>query len=279
MELFISDLDKTLLSDDAQLANYAKTELNQMIQEGLQFSIATARGHIAATQIIQGLKIQHPIVVANGSFITDYQSGEILMMQNIQDNIKEAALKIMVDLEFYPFVSASNGQSSFLYHSHIDNEGLQWYLNELIHTKDPRRKDVKNIYHALEHKIISFTGIGKKEKVEQVYNILTSEFENQLEIHYYENPYHKNWYWMSIHDINATKEKGVEKLCQMLGASQDKVTVFGDNVNDIPMFRWAKHSIAVANAVDELKIHATDTTNSNEEFGVIQHIRKRFKNL
>ncbi len=276
MNLFISDLDKTLLNDNAQLSAYAKDELNQMIQDGLHFTIATARGHLSATEILKGLKIQLPIVVANGSFITDYQTGKVLMLQQIQDNINEEILRILTSLEIYPYVSSFDGEKSIISHSLINNKGSNWYLEELLRTKDPRRTELKNIFHSLENKIISLTAIHNESKIKEAYQILSSRFENELEIHYYENPYHKGWFWMSIHDINATKKSGIEKLNKMMGYSPEKLTVFGDNVNDIPMFELSKHKIAVANAIDELKNMATHICNSNEEHGVVEYIKKQY---
>jgi hydroxymethylpyrimidine pyrophosphatase-like HAD family hydrolase len=38
--------------------------------------------------------------------------------------------------------------------------------------------------------------------------------------------------------------------------------------NDIPMFAWAAHSVAMANAHDDLKTVADEVTSSNEEDGI-----------
>jgi hydroxymethylpyrimidine pyrophosphatase-like HAD family hydrolase len=38
------------------------------------------------------------------------------------------------------------------------------------------------------------------------------------------------------------------------------------------MFQTAHHSIAVANAIDELKQYATEVTISNEDDGVVKYI-------
>ncbi len=276
MDLFISDLDKTLLNNNASLSDYSRTELNRMIKNNLQFSIATARGHISATQILNGLDLKLPIVVSNGSFITDFKTGEILMMQSIHDSIKEEVLDILLRIGTLPFISSSDGKSFFLYHTQLKNEGSHWYLDELIRTKDPRREEVKNLKQSLEKNVISFTAIDKREKIENAFKILKNEFGQQLEMHYYENPYHKDWLWLSIHDINASKKTGLEKLNELLGNSACDLTVFGDNVNDIPMFEYAERKVAVENAIPELKALASHITKSNEEHGVVDFIKSAF---
>lgn len=43
---------------------------------------------------------------------------------------------------------------------------------------------------------------------------------------------------------------------------------FGDMPNDIPMFDWAAHGVAMANAHPELKAVADEVTLSNEDDGI-----------
>lgn len=44
------------------------------------------------------------------------------------------------------------------------------------------------------------------------------------------------------------KDKAADFLRRQLGLSLDEVLVFGDADNDLPLVRWARHSVAVANA-------------------------------
>lgn len=43
---------------------------------------------------------------------------------------------------------------------------------------------------------------------------------------------------------------------------------FGDMPNDIPMFAWAAHGVAMGNAHGELRAVADEVTASNEEDGI-----------
>lgn len=43
---------------------------------------------------------------------------------------------------------------------------------------------------------------------------------------------------------------------------------FGDMPNDIPMFGWAAHGVAMAHAHAELKAVADEVTTSNDEDGI-----------
>ena len=56
------------------------------------------------------------------------------------------------------------------------------------------------------------------------------------------------------------------------------VTVFGDNTNDIKMMEIADTSVAVSNAVPEVKAVADEVIRSNQEDGVINYILNEVRN-
>jgi hydroxymethylpyrimidine pyrophosphatase-like HAD family hydrolase len=77
-----------------------------------------------------------------------------------------------------------------------------------------------------------------------------------------------------VHDKRASKDQAIQILIDRLGISKNELTVFGDNSNDIKMFKLAGQSIAVSNATDELKQYATQIMGTNEEDSVVRYILK-----
>ena len=43
MQLYVADLDGTLLNTDKQISAYSKKELNKLIDQGVDFTIARSR--------------------------------------------------------------------------------------------------------------------------------------------------------------------------------------------------------------------------------------------
>lgn len=70
--------------------------------------------------------------------------------------------------------------------------------------------------------------------------------------------------------------KGLEIVKDYVKA--DKVTAFGDNRNDLPLFSGTDERYAVGNAVDELKAVATKIIGSNNENSVARFIKEDFTN-
>ena len=69
---------------------------------------------------------------------------------------------------------------------------------------------------------------------------------------------------------NTTKAQAALKLKEMLGC--DRLVVFGDEINDIELFKIADEAVAVANAKPELRPFATTFTDSNENDGVAKFL-------
>ncbi|MCW5252956.1 MULTISPECIES: HAD family hydrolase [unclassified Streptomyces] len=66
----------------------------------------------------------------------------------------------------------------------------------------------------------------------------------------------------------VTKATGLALAAGRLGVDGERTIAFGDMPNDIPMFRWAGHGVAMAGAHPELRAVADEVTLTNEDDGV-----------
>lgn len=70
--------------------------------------------------------------------------------------------------------------------------------------------------------------------------------------------------FLDITDKAANKGAAVKKIQEYFGLEPDECMAFGDNFNDIEMLESVTHSYAMQNAVDEIKMHAANVTDSVE---------------
>lgn len=73
---------------------------------------------------------------------------------------------------------------------------------------------------------------------------------------------------VEILPLGLSKATGLSLAARRLGVKAAETIAFGDMPNDIPMFGWAAHGVAMANAHPELKAVADELTTSNEEDGI-----------
>ncbi|WP_066065328.1 Cof-type HAD-IIB family hydrolase [Frankia sp. EI5c] len=87
---------------------------------------------------------------------------------------------------------------------------------------------------------------------------------------------------MSSSDLIEISGPGVSKAVALAELAGDRgilpgqVIAFGDMPNDLPMFGWAGHCVAVANAHPEVLAAADEVTASNDEDGVAQVLERLY---
>ena len=59
--------------------------------------------------------------------------------------------------------------------------------------------------------------------------------------------------FMEFVSKGASKAKGMQSLLEALGASQADTLAIGDSTNDLPMFRFAAHSVCMGDGMEEAK--------------------------
>ena len=65
-----------------------------------------------------------------------------------------------------------------------------------------------------------------------------------------------------------SKATACEFLVQKFGLEKDQVYVFGDSMNDLPMFEYAVHTIAMGNHAPGLAPHTEFVTKTVEDGGI-----------
>lgn len=76
--------------------------------------------------------------------------------------------------------------------------------------------------------------------------------------------------WIDITHKDVDKGKTIRFLQSLLNISSDQTIVFGDGLNDIPLFENARYKVAMDNAYPELKRKANLISIDNDRDGVIE---------
>lgn len=270
--LYISDLDGTLLRDDAALSPYARRALARIINAGVNFTIASARSINSLRPILGDLPLRLPVIAINGAFITDYNTGAHLVVNSIPRETASDVFRCIADHNLLPFVSTTNGPHDCLYFQEIINGAMQWYYDDRMLNSDRRLRQIPDITQAFAEKVISMNVMGRHDDVHGLAQTLQNDFDGKLENFFFENPYSPGWWWLTIHDRTACKSIAVRELAALTGFHLDNVTVFGDNLNDVKMFKTAARAVAVANATDEIKRHAHRVIGPNTDDSVVKFI-------
>lgn len=269
--LYVSDLDGTLLGPQAGLSDYARGTLRELLAQGLPFTVASARSVASIRPILGELPLKLPVIEFNGAFLSDL-SGRHEVVNAIDPGVAAAVYEVIVRAGRVPVLSTFDGEEDHVYFSGIANEGVRWYVEDRRAQRDPRWREVEHLPLALREQVVCFTVIDRAAPLSDLYAALETRFGCELELRLVEHLYARGWHWLTVHDARARKDRAIGTLAGRYGLSDHELVVFGDQSNDIPMFRAAQRAYAVANASDELKGHATAVIAPNIEDGVVRFI-------
>ncbi|HSR93555.1 MAG TPA: HAD hydrolase family protein, partial [Solirubrobacterales bacterium] len=77
-DLYVCDLDGTLLGRGAKLSEFARDGLNQLLSAGVQLTIASSRRTVAMRALLAGVELRLPVIELNGAFVSELESGRHL---------------------------------------------------------------------------------------------------------------------------------------------------------------------------------------------------------
>lgn len=272
--LYISDLDGTLLNREGDISDKSRAMILQLLEAGVAFTVATAR-HIASVKpLFAGIPLTLPVITGGGAYISSVRSGNHEYVNAVGREIVWSVYNTIVSHGLYPFISSFSGRDNLSYFENLTNEGMKWYLQNRKELGDNRLRQIQNPEEALNEQVVSMFVIDRLSEVEELYEVLDRDFGNNLSMHVMENLYSREWFWLMIHDAGSRKDRGAEMIMKKLDYKKQDVTVFGDNVNDVDLFRIAGRKIAVANATDNLKELSDEIIGSNEEDSVPRFIIK-----
>jgi 5-amino-6-(5-phospho-D-ribitylamino)uracil phosphatase len=272
--LFISDLDGTLLYDDSSLSPYSRQGLENLLEAGVAFSVATARS-IPSTRLALGeLGLSLPIVCSNGAYISDLKSGEHRHINSHPKPTDTDLLDYVLGKSFHPFLGTFDGVQDHLYLGEIPNEGMAWYKRDREKARDKRLKAGVDVRMGLKDHVISLNVIDRKGPILELAVGIEEEFPGDFCIYTYEDWYDQSWLWLSVYHKKATKGEAIKTLLSELNLSLQDLTVFGDNLNDLSMFKLSPKAIAVGNARAEVKQLAHEIIETNKTDAVVKYIAK-----
>lgn len=272
--VYISDLDGTLLGKDAKLSDFSRGVLRDLLQEGLLFTVASARSVVSMRTMLEGVKLSLPVIEFNGAFISDLESGRHHVVHRIEPAVVGGVYRLIRCFHCVPIVSSFNGSEDCAYYSEVINAGMQWYLDDRMRVRDPRLRFIADLTHAFRDQIVCLTVIGQEEALSDLKRAIREGYGRSVETHLYENQYSSGWHWLTVHDFRATKDRAIRTLRETCGLTDCELVVFGDHDNDIKMFQMADRGIAVANATEKLRRHATQVIGPNDEDSVVKFIRE-----
>lgn len=243
---FFFDIDGTLTNKQTgELIESAKTAIQKLQENGHFVCIATGRAYYKTKAFAHMAGIHH--VVSNGGAALTIND-EVIENRPL-DHKKAVALCEEAKQKGFGVLVSTNDS--------IDVTMLDdCFINQVGYRQEPTRYFLKQnlTYQNIPEIYKIYLAISKDD--EQCMTLL----DTIGHIRFVDS------YLTFQHD---EKDKGIMRMIDRVGGQIEDVVVFGDDYNDLVMFKEEWTSIAMGNACDELKEKASFVTKRNVDDGIL----------
>ncbi|TQR08339.1 Cof-type HAD-IIB family hydrolase [Psychrobacillus soli] len=245
------DIDGTILDEDKNIPIGVINSIQQARENGHEIVISTGRAPFTAKSILDQLSVDS-FICYNGQ-IVQFQ-GEIIHkgvidtqeLQSLTDFAlqRDRPLVYMDDVEFVSNVP-----------------GHQDVYESISSLKLALPRTEENFFLTNDiHQALIFCDMEVQKEYEEA-------FPNLKFV---------RWHRVSCDVLpqGVSKAKGIQLFLQHLNKTVDDAIAFGDGFNDIEMLQYVGTGVAMGNAVEELKKHATFVTDHVSENGLVNAMKK-----
>ncbi len=253
-KLIVLDLDGTLLNSKKQLTNRNLDVVSNCYKNGMKILIATARPpRSVQTLLPQELLDISSFVFYNGALIID---DNVKIEEHISIPKEFTSEIIRYCDKYFPSIKIS---------VEVNNK---WYANKELTDSSiynqrfsPQILTVNQLKDLKATKIM-ITNFEEGEKLQLLFGKQTKFIVTD------------NGKLIQIMNKNVSKSAGVLKLSSHYGINPSEMIVFGDDYNDMDMFKMSGYSVAMLNGVQELKEVANEIGDSNDNDGVAKVLER-----
>lgn len=223
------DLDGTLLGPDLRISPENLAAIRLLGERKIEIVIASGRHYLSIRQFLQSLPEVHWIVSVQGGEISDRERKLILARNFMEKAHVELALDQAKSFGVTPIVYGTEGVFTYL----PANEDLAFY--QYLSGIAPIQTARESLSRSPVFKVI-WAGQPAQMSAIMAAPAPSPAFQKVRS--------HQRVVEFMPNDVS--KATGLETLAAHLRLSPKDAVVFGDADNDIPMFKWAGLSVAMA---------------------------------
>lgn len=249
--LVLSDIDGTLLDNQKQLATGAPAAVRRLYAAGIRFTLVSARPPRLTRELVRELQVREPIACFNGALLVGPDETILHQLPMAPAGAQAVANHVF-----------SNGFDLWVY------AGTDWYVSNPNGPHVEHQEELMKCKATLlqTHDMAQFH-VLKMVGVSDDHDALARAEKEMSSLSCTISATRSSPYYLDVTDAKANKGEVALTLSRMLQIPTDQIATIGDMNTDVLMFRQTGVSIAMGNAVDEVKAQAKYVTKSNEEDG------------
>ena len=260
ISLVLADVDGTLVTTEKVLTLRAAEAVKDLQAAGIDFAITSGRPPRGMSMLIEPLALQGAIAGFNGGVFVNPDLS-VIESHTLEPATAKQALELILD----------QGLDAWVYTEQ------EW----LIRNRDAPHVARETWTVKFDAEVVgSFTDghlahavkiVGISDDIELV---AASEKVVQNALGEKASAARSQPYYLDVTHPLANKGTVVATLSKLLNFPPEQIVTIGDMPNDVLMFRKSGFSIAMGNSSDQVKAQASAVTDSNENEGFANAMRK-----
>ncbi len=269
--LFISDMDGTLLGSDSLVSQESAEIITELSKKGAMITVATARTPATVEPLLSQTYTTIPAIVMTGAAMWDRVAHRYIHPVLHDPAALPGVMSCFHSHGVNPFVYifSPDGELTVYHNGNMTGHEQKFYEERRHLTlKHFVLDDPRGLECPIGDTILVF-GMGDFDVIEAIADELAKD--SRLSISAYRDIFNHKLGTIEVFRAGVSKAAAVKRLAEHVGA--DRITVYGDNLNDLSMLAVADDSVAVANAAPEVLTAASRTIGPNTQSSVARDMK------
>lgn len=268
VKLIVSDIDGTLLTSDRNLTKENIEAIKKAKEQNIKFTLSTGRTTSMLDYYIKTLEIETPVITLNGAVVWDPVRNQMLHDIPMDEDELKGLFEICkyYQMDYGAMTMGTNyfSKNSFRINRYQGYNAFAKSQGMSIMEVDTFDDDHRCIEGVKVYKLLITDKDPKRIKIleDHLHTLKKTDYTTSEQG------------LLDIAEKTVNKGLGVQKLAEALSLQPDEVCALGDYDNDIAMLQYAGFSVAMGNALPNVKEHAFYVTATNNESGLAQVIEK-----
>ena len=249
VKLIVTDLDNTLLRRDKTISKYAAEVFRRIRERGVLVAFATARDFRFVTEHISPLfGIVPDIVIADNGALARYNDNDLYKRLIPADTAN-------ILLSRFDLVRCASTKNAYFLSGDYAND--HWSIGK-------KATVITDFSDAIKDDALYLDG-----NVNNSAACITDGFPEVRAVTY------SDVSLVTIVHREATKLNALMAVERVLNIAADEIVAFGDDYSDVDWLSYCVNSVAVANAIDEVKSVANYVCGDCDEDGVAKWLAEK----
>ena len=268
--LFVSDLDGTLLNPESRISARTASIVTELSRRGVLFTVATARTPATVEPLLSATLTLPPAIVMTGAAMWDRRRQSYINPHFMEPATAACITEACAAHGIRPFSYTLDGSGIIrTYYNGRTSRREQKFIDERAHLPLKRFEINPTGDAAMSYPdTVLIFALGLPDSIYPLADELRAT--GLCSVSSYPDIFNSDVAFLEVFAPGVSKASAVTDLKKLTGA--DSLTVFGDNLNDLPMMAVADVAVAVGNAFPEVKAAADIVIGSNRDDAVALYI-------